>query len=358
MKRYYQYVSLIILLLSPFAVSAQSGGSGVYAFLKLSNSARITALGGNIASLYDDDLNTVYYNPSLLNKDMHGSAVLNYVHYFAGINFGYLAYSHHHEKYGSFAAGLHYLNYGDFIEADAAGNIIGSFSAADYALNLMWAKEWYPGLSMGINIKPIYSHLEKYSSFGLVSDIGLTWHNDEKQFAASATLKNIGGQITTYHDDNREPVESDLTIGFSKRLAHAPFRFNLTFHHLLYGNLMYDTQEDNRINIYEEPEDEPKIDIQELLDNGLRHVIVGVEFIPFKNFYAALGYNHLRRAEMGITDLGGFAGISWGFGIKLKRFGLSYGRASYHKAGGSNHFSVYYRFTAKESASEMPVPAI
>ncbi len=333
----------------PLFAIGQSGGSGVYAFLKLGSSARITAMGGNIASLYDDDLNTAYYNPSLLNKEMHGSAVLNYVNYFAGINFGFFAYSHHLGKYGSVAGGLHYLNYGSFTAADAAGNITGSFTAADYAFNLLWAKEFYPGVSAGINIKPLYSHLEKYSSLGLVADIGLTWNRPGKNFSVSMALKNVGTQITPYHDEEREKVEPDLTIGFSKRLAHAPFRVSLTLHHLLYGKLSYDTGEDNRLSIYDEPEDESKFDIQKILDQGLRHVVLGVEFIPFKYFYAAVGYNHLRQAEMSVKDIGGFAGISWGFGVKFKRFGISYARASYHKAGGANHFSIYYRFIKKDN---------
>ena len=33
-------------------------------------------------------------------------------------------------------------------------------------------------------------------------------------------------------------------------------------------------------------------------------------------------------------------GFSWGFGIKISKFHFSYGRATYHLAGGSNHFSL------------------
>jgi hypothetical protein len=323
-------------------MQAQTGGKGVYTFLNLSNSARISALGGNNVSVYDDDLNTSFYNPSLLNAEMSGQLIMNYVNYFAGINFGYLAYGFHNEKYGTFSAGLHYLNYGEFTAADENGTVTGTFGAADYALNLIWAKELYPGISAGINLKPIYSHLEKYSSVGLTTDIGFSYFKKEQNFSVSLVLKNFGMQITPYRAENREPVRTDLNAGISKRLAHAPFRLNLTAHRLFRWNLSK-PQEDTRISIYDETNQEPKFNIQKALDNAMRHLIVGVEFLPMKNFYVALGYNHLRRAEMGIKDLGGFSGISWGFGLKLKRLGLSYGRASYHLAGGSNHFSVYYR---------------
>ena len=185
-------LQLIILLIVfvPFTNFAQTGGTGIYKFLKLSNSARISALGGNNVALYDDDLNTSFYNPALLNSEMNGNIVLNYVNYFAGLNFGYVAYGYHTDKYGSFSAGMHYLNYGDFTAADEGGNITGTFGAADYALNLIWAKQIHPNISIGANLKPIYSHLEKYSSFGLVSDIGVTYFKKETDFAASVVLKN------------------------------------------------------------------------------------------------------------------------------------------------------------------------
>ena len=273
---------------------------------------------------------------------------MNYVNYFAGLNFGYVAYGHHTEKYGSFSAGIHYLNYGDFIAADEAGNITGTFGAADYALNLIWAKQIHPNVSVGLNLKPVYSHLEKYSSFGLVSDIGVTYFKKETDFAASLVLRNFGMQFKPYYEGNREKIDSEFTAGISKRLAHAPFRLNLTAHHLTRWDLSYE-DETQSFDIYNADEEEPRIDIQKHLDDAFRHIIVGIEFLPMENFYVALGYNHLRRAEMGIQDAAGFTGISWGFGLKLKKFGISYGRASYHVSGGSNHFSVYYKLGKKTS---------
>jgi len=59
-----------------------------------------------------------------------------------------------------------------------------------------------------------------------------------------------------------------------------------------------------------------------------------------KNLHVRLGYNYKRRDELGITDKMGFSGISWGFGLKIYKFYIDYGRASYHLAGVSNQFSV------------------
>ena len=52
------------------------------------------------------------------------------------------------------------------------------------------------------------------------------------------------------------------------------------------------------------------------------------------------GYNYKRRQEMKIDTKTAMAGFSWGFGLKISKFHISYGRATYHLAGASNHFSI------------------
>ena len=75
-------------------------------------------------------------------------------------------------------------------------------------------------------------------------------------------------------------------------------------------------------------------------DKMLRHVIIGTELLVSKSFHVRMSYNFQRRKELGIESKMGTVGLSWGFGFRISRFHLSYGRATYHLAGGSNHFSV------------------
>ena len=69
-------------------------------------------------------------------------------------------------------------------------------------------------------------------------------------------------------------------------------------------------------------------------------MIFGVEFLPTKNFSVRFGYNFKRRKELLITSKPGGAGLSWGVGFKISKFHFNYGRATYHLAGPSNHFSI------------------
>ena len=115
-----------------FILNAQTGGDNVYEFLNLTHSGLVTSLGGSNVSLYTNNLNLANHNPALLSRDMDQALALNYTNYFAGINYGSAMYSRSFPGTGNFAAGLTYLNYGTFTEADPSGNITGTFKASEY----------------------------------------------------------------------------------------------------------------------------------------------------------------------------------------------------------------------------------
>ncbi|MCF6366548.1 MAG: type IX secretion system protein PorQ [Bacteroidales bacterium] len=334
---------IIILIVLPFFINAQTGGKGVFDFLNINSSARVASLGGTNISIYDEDLNLAFQNPALLNSEMNNKIYINYLNYFAGINIGSVGYAYKHKKFGTISVGLQYLNYGTFTAADETGIISGEFNASDYALNLIWSKDLFKNIKGGVNIKPVYSHAEVYNSFGIVVDAGITYYKTEEEFAASLVLKNIGTQIKPYYKGHFEKVPFDIQMGVSKKLAHAPFRVNLTAHSLNKWNLRYEIPEKvTQISFADESDTNKGEVLTNILDNSLRHLILGVELIPLKSFYVSLGYNHQRRQEMKIYEKGGTAGFSWGFGLKLKKMGISFARATYHLAGASNHFSFYF----------------
>jgi len=75
----------------------------------------------------------------------------------------------------------------------------------------------------------------------------------------------------------------------------------------------------------------------------MRHIILGVELIPHKNFYLSAGYNYQRRRELEIESKVSTVGFSWGFGINTSFLNIEFGRATYHLAGSSNSVSLIVR---------------
>lgn len=314
-------------------LKSQTGGDNTYEFLNLTYSSRVASLGGTNVSIYEDDLNMAHGNPALLSEDMNKSLVLNYVNYLAGINYGMTMYSMSLPRAGNFGAGLIYLNYGTFKEADESGNITGSFSAAEYAMSLLWSKIFDTVFSVGVCLKPVLSHLEKYSSFGIALDIGAAWHSKNNLTSGGIVVKNAGFQVTTYTGETREKLPFEIIAGVSHRLAHGPFRFSLTLRHLEKFDITNSYGSDNTGT-------DEKAGFSEKL---LRHVIAGAEFIPHKNFYFSLGYNYQRRKELQVESKVSTVGFSWGFGINTSFLSFGFGRATYHLAGASNHFTLSLR---------------
>jgi hypothetical protein len=334
-----QFPAVFVLIFSGGTEAyAQAGGGNTWEFLNLTNSARIASLGGKNVSLRDGDLNLVFHNPALLDSTMHNHLVLNYVNFFTDINFGYASYAYHHSKWGSFAAGIHYINYGRFIAADNTGVITGDFTASENSLNLSWAMVMDSLFSIGATVKTINSFYEQYQSFGLALDAGINYYNPAQQFSASLVMKNLGTQLTTwYPGGEREPLPFELQLGVTKQLRHAPFRFSLLYQHLQDFNLNEDKTSDGDAG-EEDPSFSAKA--EKLGDELMRHLIFGIEFIPVQNFTFQVGYNNLRRHELKIEERVSTVGFSWGFGVRVNRFRIGFGQARFHLAGSSSHFSV------------------
>lgn len=333
------YAALLFLICCTGAtVQGQAGGSNTWEFLNLTNSARVASLGGKNISLRDGDLNLVFHNPSLLDSTMNNHLVINYVNYFTGINYGYASWAYSHRSLGSFAAGIHYINYGKFTGADQTGVITGNFTAAENSVNLYWSLPVDSLFTAGATLKVINSSFEQYRSAGLALDAGVNYYHPEHLLSASVVMKNLGSQLTTwYSGGEREPLPFELQLGLTKQLVHAPFRFSLVYQHLQSFSL-------NEKNFpFGEPDGGDPTFRDKLEKTGtelLRHVIAGVEFIPVRSLSIQAGYNNLRRHELKIEERVSTVGFSWGFTVNLQRFRISYGQARYHLAGSSNHFSV------------------
>jgi hypothetical protein len=334
MKKRISYIILLLVLTA--RAFPQTGGDNVYEFLNLTHSALVTALGGSNVSIGTGNLNLSYHNPALLNAEMNKSASLNYTNYFAGINYGMAMYSKSYPSIGHFAAGLTYLNYGSFTEADATGTITGNFHASEYAFNLLFSYQVKQSLTVGINIKPVLSHLEDYTSAGIAADIGAAWHSQSNLLSAGVVIKNAGFQLTTYAGEPRQKLPFEIQAGITQRLAHAPFRFSLTYRHLEKFDLTH-----QYISVTSQL---PATSVSEDFgENLLRHLIVGIELIPHKNFYFCGGYNYQRRSELQVESKVSTVGFSWGFGIKTTWADIEFGRATYHLAGSSSNISLVFR---------------
>jgi hypothetical protein len=340
---------LISLLFSTFALNAQISSLHTFEFLNLPASARVASLGGTHLAVKDNDVNLAYQNPSVLNSSMHNQLAFNIASYLADVNYGYVAYARDYAKYGTFDAGIHYINYGEFQSANVNSDITGTFRAAEYNFNLGWGKPLnnLSGLgfssrfdslfSIGVNLKTIYSHLEQYSAVGIAADIATTFHHKPSEFTAVLLIKNYGTQLKSYREGHKEPLPFEIQMAFSKKFAKAPLRFSVTARHLEVYDLSYF---DSTKVLIDPITNQKTLPINSTFENVMRHLIFGAELLLTKNFNIRAGFNYQRRSELEVSTRTSVIGFSGGFGLRISKFHISYGIASYHLAGTSNTFSI------------------
>ncbi len=316
------------------------GGEHTFQFLTLSNSARITSLGGAYTAAYDYDPNIAATQPAALNDSMHNQLSFSTAIYAAGINHGHAIYARHFDSLATtFSIGMKYISYGTFTATDPTGQILGDFKAGEYAFNVGAARQ-YRRWSYGMNLRAIFSTLESYTANGVAADLGVLYHNPKSQFTYSLNAVNIGRQLKSY-TGTRESIPFDLQMSISKRLQYLPFRFSILAHHLHRWDIRYD---DPNVVVEDFLDDgEEQVEKKYIADKFFRHFIFGGELLLGKALTLRFAYNHQRKQEMKINGLGSLGGYSMGLGIHIKRFKLDYGKAFYNRGASDNHFTLSWQ---------------
>lgn len=326
----------LILCICVQSLLAQTGGDNTYEFLNLTNSARVAALGNVLINTFDDDINLAQQLPSLNHTGMNHQFSVNFTNYYAGVKFGSLVYGLPSSKFENISVGLQYLNYGDFTRTNEFGDVIGKFSAGEYAMFASTAVEIDSSLYVGASLKAVYSNLDAYSSFGVLCDFSATYSLKSGRMLASLLMKNAGFQIKTYAKES-EPMPFELVIGLSTKLEHAPLRWSISWAHLERWDLSYINPSKPTIDPLTNEEISVKYNTR---DKIFSHLHVGGEFLFSKNFNIRLGYNFRRRQELALDLYKHNVGLTWGFSMRVSKFHFNYARAAYHAVGPMHTFSV------------------
>ncbi|MDO4190486.1 MAG: type IX secretion system protein PorQ [Bacteroidales bacterium] len=332
-------VLLCMVVMQSTILWAQSGTQS-FLFLDLPYSAKHAALGGGGVSLYDDNLSLALYNPATLSEKTHNMLSLNYANYLKDVNMGAVTYARTiGETKNHIAFGVNFLDYGKFQRVSEEDLILGTFSAKDIALNLLYARDIAPCLSAGVNLKPFFSFYDRYHTAGMAFDIGINLHLEKANFNAALVARNIGWQFGGFHSKDgvteHETLPFDLQLGLSEKLPHAPFRFSLTLHHLQRFRLDYERAvTGSSLN-----DDTQEIKVGDML---FRHTIWTVEILPTSYLHFAISYNHRRHAEMRVTGIKSMAGFSAGAGINIRNISVDFGVASYQVGSMSYNVSVAF----------------
>jgi len=324
------------------ALQAQVGGQSAFRLLDIPNSARSAALGGNYIAVQDNDLNLGIYNPGLLNKEMGRQVALSYLPYFEGINIGYASYAHHLDSSHITIAGtVQYMDYGSFTRTDEVGTETGTFRAGEYVFQAGVAVPLDSLFSVGANVKLITSNLDTYKSTAWAVDLGGVFYKKKLGLTIAGLVRNIGYQASTFTNE-REKLPVQAQLGVTYKFKHAPFRIGLMMEQLQRWDLTY--QDPNAQVVIDPTTGEEVVDKVSRFDKAVLHLVPSAEILLSKSFMLRLAYNIRRRQELVIPDKPAIAGLSFGVGLRVSKFHISYAYSQLHLAGISNTVTLAVRF--------------
>ena len=182
----------LFLLLFPMLMNAQALRNYSNEFLNIGVDAAALGMSRAVVAT-TSDVNAGYWNPAgLVNiKDYQGSIM--YSSYFAGIaNYNYAAFAMPIDKYSALGVSIIRFGVDDILNTteliDSQGNIdfnrISLFSAADYALNISYARNLiFKKLYFGINAKVVRRTIGEFaSSWGVGLDAGIQYERGDWKF--------------------------------------------------------------------------------------------------------------------------------------------------------------------------------
>lgn len=326
-----RWLIAFVLFFSLQKVSAQSlGGNAVFGFVQQSNTTQLTALGGINISNLTNDVGLTFHNPALLRSSMHQQLNTSFNSFLTGItNYSLTTAIHVSSIKTTAALGVNFFNYGSTTQTDAAGNVLGSFIANDYVVQVSASKQYKENWFLGTTIKFINSSYGMYKSNGIAADIALAYTDTINFFQASVVIKNIGTQLKKYAPNNlNEELPFNVQFGISKKLLKAPIQFSLTAHHLQKFDILYND------TLYKASEGDDSYKQKKFLAEKLfAHLVFSAQFFIQQKIELTIGYNFLRRHDLNIYNTAnGLNGFSFGLGAMFKKFHFRYASCFYQSS--------------------------
>ena len=312
---------------------AQSRTGTAFDLVRLDPSARAAALAGTGQALPGDDPVAALYNPALLNATHDRQASVGYVNHLADVSAGSAVYARRVAGVGVVSGAVRFLSYGDFERSSLDGGETGdAFGAGEAALSVSAARELAPGLQAGATVHALFASLDAAASQALAADLGLAYQVPAEGLVLSASVHHLGAVLSSL-GETRDRLPVDVRLGVSKRLRYVPLTVSVGGYDLH----RFDAEPSTL------GEDGEEVGGTTALDQVRDHLALGGELQLGSALAARLGYHPRRGAALRTGGRLDLAGVSAGFGIRLRRVGVDYAYTGWSDFGGLHQFGVRTR---------------
>lgn len=297
-------LTIVILALLPFALTAINANAGEYGFqfLQIPVSPVASALGGT--GIYATGYAGAFIqNPAANLLEERFSLSLQHNIWIVDTSTSQLVYSNSNRN-RHFGLVGRMLDYGELENRDDTGLLIGKYHPLDANLMANYALRIMPDHLLGINAGLIYEKLDTASSFGLSADLGYVYLTPVTNAILFTSVRNIG--FTSKMDD--ESIKLPLTIeaGLGYTIPELAFA--------------------DRIS--------QQLTFKKAVDNDLT-AAYAAEISLWQILALRLGYKFLHDEE----------GITAGLGINWHNLEIDYGWTSFSdRLNDSHSFGITYNF--------------
>lgn len=289
----------------PKAGINSKAGTSAFPFLKINIGARAIGMGGAATGLADDE-SALYYNPAGIAGTRETRWIGGYHNYFVDMQSGFVGMIFPLDEQSSIAGHLNYLNFGEFVETDDIGKVLGTFGGGDIQLAATYARQLNYNIKAGLTAKFIYKSVHDYSESGFAFDLGAKYTDDRERFTGGVMVQNLGKQLSS--------------------LGSEKYRLPLTFR----GGVSY------------RPRGLPLLLASDLIlpvDNDIEFAIGG-EYHELRPLYLRLGWNSFGSNYRAQDSDDKWAGLTVGVGFDYKRLHIAYAYAPGADLGESHRITV------------------
>ena len=257
--RKFSLTVLLILIGFSFNNILKAQISTAVPFLQLAPDSRAGGMGESGTALADNSA-AIFWNPAGLAFQTGSEVSITHSNWLPqfhlDIFYDYLTYKQYVDDIdGTVSASITFMNFGQFVRTDAAGNQVGTFRSFDGALTLGYATKLSNDWGIGFNARVIHSRLStkgtsEEQGTGVATsvsfDIAAMWRpaklnlpligNFDNRLSIGANLSNVGPNIYYIDKKQADPIPTNLRLGFAFRLFQNEYNsltYTLDFSRLL-----------------------------------------------------------------------------------------------------------------------------
>lgn len=227
------FTLVFMLLATVFVVAGQLRKPGINgaAFLKVSVSARMVALGSAATTLYGDP-NMVFWNPAGIQIEKGKTQIgLNYNNWLIDLNHNAGAVTHGFGELGTIGIGVVYMGLSDLTadrdiappgytapvpEASGVGQL-DTYDYYDLAITIAYCKQFTDRFRMGASVKYIRESIDSETADAIAFDFGAIYNTGFRDLTFGARINNVGGDLVFYAIGS--PLPLNFSIGASASIA-------------------------------------------------------------------------------------------------------------------------------------------